>query len=255
MGILNLSPDSFYDGKKNITDSFLEEKLKNFIYSDILDIGAESTKPFSNPVSVEEEIKRLSVFIDIKKNTDKILSIDSYKYNVIKYALDNGFHIINDISGGGDRNRNMGLAADYNVPIVIMHMQGTPETMQVKPKYNNLIDDILNFFEIKIKSMKDDFNLSDNQIIIDPGIGFGKSREDNYSIIDNIYKFKKFGFPVLIGLSRKSFLSINRDEPKDRKIISLQMQSIALYNGADCIRTHDVNDTYNSLRIIDRFKK
>lgn len=255
MGILNLSPDSFYDGKKNITDSFLEEKLKNFIYSDILDIGAESTKPFSNPVSVEEEIKRLSVFIDIKKNTDKILSIDSYKYNVIKYALDNGFHIINDISGGGDKNRNMGLAADYNVPIVIMHMQGTPETMQVKPKYNNLIDDILNFFEIKIKSMKDDFNLSDNQIIIDPGIGFGKSREDNYSIIDNIYKFKKFGFPVLIGLSRKSFLSINRDEPKDRKIISLQMQSIALYNGADCIRTHDVNDTYNSLRIIDRFKK
>ena len=255
MGILNLSPDSFYDGEKNITHSFLEEKLKQNIYSDIIDIGAESSRPFSDPVSVKDEIERLSVFVDMKKNTDKILSIDSYKYDVIKYALDNGFHIINDISGGGDRNCNMGLAADYNVPIVIMHMQGTPKTMQVKPKYKNLIDDMLNFFEIKIKAMKDDFNLSDNQIILDPGIGFGKSREDNYSIIDNIYKFKKFGFPVLIGLSRNSFLSINDDKPKDRKITSLQMQSIALYNGADCIRTHDVNDTYNSLRIIDRFKK
>ena len=146
MGILNLTPDSFYDGKKNITHSFLEQKLEEFIYSDIIDIGAESSRPFSAPVSVEEEIKRLSFFIDIKKNTDKILSIDSYKYDVIKYALDNGFHIINDISGGGYENCNMGLAADYNVPIIIMHMQGTPKTMQVQPKYNNLIDDIFNFF-------------------------------------------------------------------------------------------------------------
>ena len=103
--------------------------------------------------------------------------------------------------------------------------------------------------------MKDDFNLSDQQIIIDPGIGFGKTKEDNYSIIANIERFKELGFPVLIGLSRKSFLSIDNDKPKDRKMASLEIQAIALYNGADRIRTHDVNDTYHSLRIIDRFKK
>ncbi len=255
MGVLNLAPDSFYDGEKNITPFFLKEKLKNFKYSDIIDVGAESTRPFSEPISIEEEIQRLSIFVKIKKDIDKILSVDSYKYDVIKYALDNGFNIINDISGGGDDNCNISLAADYNVPIIIMHMQGMPKTMQIKPKYNNLIDDILNFFEIKIKIMKDDFNLSDNQIIIDPGIGFGKSAQDNYSIINNIGEFKALGFPVLIGLSRKSFLSIGDDHPKDRKMVSLQMQSIALYNGADYIRTHDIKDTYDSLRIIDRLKK
>ena len=255
MGILNLTPDSFYDGNKNITDSFLKEKIKMCRYSDIIDVGAESTRPFSSAISAEEEIKRLSAFINIKDTVDKILSIDSYKYDVIKYALDNGFDIINDISGGGEKNSNISLAADYNVPIIIMHMQGDPKTMQVKPKYNNIIDDIMFFFEDKIKIMKDDFNLSDQQIIIDPGIGFGKTKEDNYSIIANIGRFKELGFPVLIGLSRKSFLSIDNDKPKDRKMASLEIQSIALYNGADCIRTHDVNDTYHSLRIIDRFKK
>ena len=248
MGILNLTPDSFYDGEKKITSSFLKNKLKTFLYSDIIDVGAESSRPFSEPVSVKEEIKRLSLFIKVKNDTDKILSIDSYKYDVIKYALDNGFNIINDISGGGEQNCNIALAAEYNVPIVIMHMQGTPKTMQVQPQYENLIDDILCFFENKIKIMKDEFNLSDNQIIIDPGIGFGKTKEDNYFIIDNISSFKQFGFPVLIGLSRKSFLAKGNDMPKDRKVASLAMQLIAVSNGADCIRTHDIQETYDSFK-------
>ena len=174
---------------------------------------------------------------------------------MIKYALDQNFDIINDISGGGKNNRNIRLAAEYGVPIIIMHMQGNPKTMQIKPKYENLIDNLLYFFSSKIEIMKNEFNLSDEQIIIDPGIGFGKSMEDNYSIIDNIYQFKKLGFHVLIGLSRKSFLSIDNNLPEERKAASLQMQSIAMYNGADYIRTHDVCDTYQSVRIIDRFKK
>ena len=113
MGILNLTPDSFYDGKKNITSSYLKKKLKTFMYSDIIDVGAESSRPFSEPISIKEEIKRLSLFIKVKNDTDKILSIDSYKYDVIKYALDNGFNIINDISGGGEQNCNIALAAEY----------------------------------------------------------------------------------------------------------------------------------------------
>ena len=249
MGILNLTPDSFYDGVKNLDLISLKEKIKKNQYADIIDIGAESTRPFSNSITVKEEIERLSMFIDIKDDITlkQKLSIDSYKYDVIKYALDEGFDIINDISGGGNDNCNISLAAEYGVPIIIMHMQGDPKTMQVKPKYDHLIDDILSFFNSKIEIMKNEFNLLDEQIIIDPGIGFGKSVEDNYSIIDNIYRFKKLGFPVLVGLSRKSFLSIDDDLPQQRKSISLQMQSIAMYNGADYIRTHDIEETYKNL--------
>lgn len=257
MGILNLTPDSFYDGDENLDLTSLKQKINKNQYADILDIGAESTRPFSESITVKEEIERLSVFMDIKDDIklEQKLSIDSYKYDVIKYALDQNFDIINDISGGGKNNRNISLAAEYGVPIIIMHMQGNPKTMQIKPKYENLIDNLLYFFSSKIEIMKNEFNLSDEQIIIDPGIGFGKSMEDNYSIIDNIYQFKKLGFHVLIGLSRKSFLSIDNNLPEERKAASLQMQSIAMYNGADYIRTHDVCDTYQSVRIIDRFKK
>ena len=247
MAILNLTPDSFYDGCKNITNEFLQKKIQSFKYSDIIDVGAESSRPFSNPISYDEEIKRLSIFIDIVESIKKPLSIDSYKPEVIKYALNHGFNIINDISGGGIDNSNIKLASIYNVPIIIMHMQGTPKTMQIKPEYNNIIDDIMFFFEKKIEIMKNEFHLKDDQIIIDPGIGFGKSKEDNYLILDNISKFKTLGYPVLIGLSRKSFLAINNNGPKNRKRVSLAAQSVAIANGADYIRTHDVEETYKQL--------
>tara|TARA_Y100001970_G_scaffold42776_1_gene53264 strand:- start:46843 stop:47586 length:744 start_codon:yes stop_codon:yes gene_type:complete len=247
MGILNLTPDSFYDGNPNINSNFLKDKLETFKYADIIDVGAESTRPFSDAISIDEEINRLSVFMEIKDTINKVLSIDSYKPEVIKYALNNGFNIINDISGGGDDNANIQLASEYNVPIIIMHMQGKPKTMQLEPKYDNVIDDIMVFFESKIDIMKNEFQLNDEQIIIDPGIGFGKTKEDNYLILDNVKKFKSLGFPVLIGLSRKSFLAVGDDKPEDRKSASLAAQSIAISNGADCIRTHDIEETYKTL--------
>jgi len=247
MGILNLTPDSFYDGNSNIDTPFLKKKIQNFKYANMIDVGAESTRPFSNAISADEEINRLSIFMDMKDNVNKILSIDSYKPEVIKYALDRGFHIINDISGGGEDNANIKLAAKYDVPIIIMHMQGKPKTMQLEPKYDNVIDNIISFFENKIDIMKNEFQLKDEHIIIDPGIGFGKTKKDNYLILDNIGKFKQLGFPVLIGLSRKSFLGIRKDKPEDRKTASLAAQSIAISNGADCIRTHDVEETYKTL--------
>ena len=247
MGILNLTPDSFYDGNSNIDIPFLKKKIQHFKYADMIDVGAESTRPFSDVISVDEEINRLSIFMDMKDNLNKTLSIDSYKPEVIKYALDRGFHIINDISGGGEHNVNIKLASEYDVPIIIMHMQGKPKTMQLEPKYDNVIDDIISFFENKIDIMKNEFQLKDEQIIIDPGIGFGKTKEDNYLILENVGKFKQLGFPVLIGLSRKSFLAIGDDKPEDRKSASLAAQSIAISNGADCIRTHDVEETYKTL--------
>jgi len=247
MGILNLTPDSFYDGNLNITSNFLKDKLEAFKYADIIDVGAESTRPFSDAISIDDEINRLSLFMAIKDSVNKVLSIDSYKPEVIKYALNNGFDIINDISGGGVDNANIQLASEYNVPIIIMHMQGKPKTMQLEPKYDNVIDDIMIFFENKIDLMKNEFQLKDEQIIIDPGIGFGKTKEDNYLILDNVAKFKSLGFPVLIGLSRKSFLAVGDDKPEDRKSASLAAQSVAISNGTDCIRTHDIEETYKSL--------
>ena len=247
MGILNLTPDSFYDGNPNINSNFLKDKLDTFKYADIIDVGAESTRPFSDAISIDEEINRLSVFMDIKDTINKVLSIDSYKPEVIKYALNNGFDIINDISGGGNDNANIQLASEYNVPIIIMHMQGKPKTMQLEPKYDNVIDDIMSFFESKIDIMKNEFQLNDEQIIIDPGIGFGKTKEDNYLILDNVKKIKSLGFPILIGLSRKSFLAVGDDKPEDRKSASLAAQSIAISNGADYIRTHDIEETYKNL--------
>ena len=247
MGILNLTPDSFYDGNSNIDIPFLKKKIQHFKYADMIDVGAESTRPFSDTISVDEEINRLSIFMDMKDNINKTLSIDSYKPEVIKYALDKGFHIINDISGGGEYNANIKLASEYDVPIIVMHMKGKPKTMQLEPKYDNVIDDIISFFENKIEIMKNEFQLKDEQIIIDPGIGFGKTKEDNYLILENVGKFKKLGFPVLIGLSRKSFLAVGDDKPEDRKSASLAAQSVAISNGVDCIRTHDVEETYHSL--------
>ena len=254
MGIINLTPDSFYDGVKKINSKFIKDKLKTLKYADIIDVGAESTRPFSKPILPQIEIKRLDTFLHNANGLKQLLSIDSYKPEVIEYALRNGFNIINDISGGGEHNSNIKLAADYNVPIIIMHMQGNPENMQINPRYNNIIDEILQYFEIKIDVMKNEFNLDDNQIILDPGIGFGKTKKDNYTIINNINKFKSLGFPVLIGLSRKSFLSFDNDKPKDRKYSSITAQLISSINGADCIRTHDVREAYLSLRTLGRFK-
>ena len=204
MGILNLTPDSFYDGNSNIDVPYLNKKIHTFKYADMIDVGAESTRPFSDVISVDKEINRLSMFMDMKDNINKPLSIDSYKPEVIKYALDRGFH-------------------------------------------DNVIDDIISFFENKIDIMKNEFQLKNEQIIIDPGIGFGKTKEDNYLILENVGKFKELGFPVLIGLSRKSFLAVGDDKPEDRKSASLAAQSIAISNGADCIRTHDVEETYKTL--------
>ena len=251
MGILNLTPDSFYDGNKYFNKENIS--YEDFNYADIVDIGCESTRPGSLSITLEEELVRLKK-IDLDNCfINKKLSIDSTKYNVIEFALENGFKMINDISGGGENNINMTLALKYNVPIVLMHMQGNPMNMQYNPKYKNIIDDLLLFFDKKINfGLK--IGLKKEQIIIDPGIGFGKKISDNDLIIRNLGKFKKLGCPILIGISRKSFLCFNNDVPKDRLETSLSVMSLAVNNGADIVRVHDILYTHKVLSIIDRIK-
>ncbi len=251
MGIINLTPDSFYDGDNKLDSIKINNKINQVKNAHIVDIGAESTRPGSRPITVSDEINRLKQ-LDVELLKNKYISIDSYKYNVIKYALDNGFNMINDITGGGINNSNIDLAIEYNVPIIIMHMKGNPENMQLNTKYNNLIDNIMSFFDDKINyALKE--GLNEKNIILDPGLGFGKSVLHNYQIIENINKLKTKGYPILLGISRKSFLDDN-DKPSDRLYSSLAVLAIAAFNGADIFRVHDVKESFKILNIMNRFK-
>jgi dihydropteroate synthase len=161
--------------------------------------------------------------------------------------------MINDISGGGNKFINIDMAKEYNVPICLMHMKGIPKNMQKRPSYKNIIEEIKFFFSERLEyALK--IGLKESKIILDPGIGFGKTVEDNYKIISNIAVFKSLGFKLLIGLSRKSFLKYNNNLPKDRLLSSIALQAICVSKGVDIIRTHDVDETYDSLTFINKLE-
>ena len=249
MGILNITPDSFYDGNKYF-DSDLNKKFSELDKCDIIDIGAESSRPGANPVLEQDEQKRISKSFKFLDNKAKYYSIDTYKPSVASFCIENGFNMINDIKGGSSREM-FDVASNYKVPIILMHMQGNPISMQEEPKYDNIIDDLKYFFEKRINAaIKHGVNLKN--IIIDPGIGFGKTIEQNDQIINSISKFKDFGLPILIGLSRKSFLTYESNKPQDRLESSLAVSALAINNGADIIRVHDIEKTIEVFSIIDR---
>ena len=254
MGVLNLTPDSFYDGNTKLFSDIdlLNDKIDFFKYADIIDIGCESSRPGANSISIKEELKRLSVLNKIRiKN--KILSIDSYKPEIIEYCLNKGFSIINDITGGGHNFENINLAKKYSSKIVLMHMQGKPNNMQKNPKYSNIIDELIDFFIERIDYCKN-IGVNLNDVIIDPGIGFGKTVKNNDDILINLKEFKFLECKILIGASRKSFLSINGDSPEDRLFQTIGVHALSAYNGADILRVHDVEETYKMLKTIDRIK-
>ena len=253
MGILNITPDSFYESSRSIDLEVFKSNVEKIIKSDIIDVGAESTRPKSNPLSVSEEMNRLEmVFQNMELFKNKILSIDTYKPAVAREALLNGFHIINDIYGGANDDM-LHLASELDAKIILMHIKGNPKTMQDNTYYDNIIDDIMHYFELRIeKAIHKGINKDD--IIIDPGIGFGKSLSDNYKIINNIDRFKEAGFNVMIGTSRKSFLSINNDNPSDRLLSTIAANAIALLKGVDVIRVHDVDEHIALREIINNFK-
>ncbi len=211
MGILNVTPDSFSDGgqyfKKNTAIEHALEMVKNG--ADIIDIGGESTRPFSDPVSLDEEISRVIPVIEgIRKKSDVCISIDTTKSIVASMALDVGASIINDISAMEIDPLMADVAVKFDCPLIIMHMKGTPKNMQDNPQYESLIPDIKDYLVDRI-----DFAISKGvnrkKIIIDPGIGFGKTVENNFEIINNLNHFVELNFPVLLGASRKSFIGIS----------------------------------------------
>ena len=248
MGILNGTPDSFY---KNSRIDNINSIRDDYKYADILDVGFESTRPGAASISINEELSRLEDFLENHiKTLHHRYSIDTYKPEIAKIAINNGFSLINDITGAKS-GKMFEVASEYKCPIVIMHMQGVPQSMQENPYYENIIDELLYYFENRIKIALD-YGLDISQIILDPGIGFGKRVIDNDKIINNISKLKKLGFPILIGLSRNSFLRINNDTAEERLPATIGVTALAINNGADIIRTHDIKDVYRMSKIVNR---
>jgi len=260
MGILNATPDSFSDGGDftNIDTAIkhVEQMLKDG--ADFIDIGGESTRPGAENVSVDEELRRVIPLITLIKREfpDSFVSIDTYKAKVAEEALIHGADIINDISALKFDNNMFDLLIKYKVPAILMHIKGTPSNMQVNPTYHNLINEISNYFR-EIILYVEDHGGDPSNLIIDPGIGFGKTFTHNLEILNRLKEFKSFGLPILIGTSRKSFIGkiLNRPTPKDRINGSIASACIASSNGAKIIRTHDVQQSVEALKIVDSIRK
>ena len=243
MGILNVTPDSFSDGGKfneiNLAIEYALEMIESG--ADIIDIGGESSRPGAAEVSVDEEIKRTIPTIQkiIKEKPNAIISIDTTKPEVAEAALENGASIINDISALSD-SRMIDVVKKHDATLVVMHMQGKPRTMQDNPSYNNVVEEVFNYLETKIKFVKEN---GVNSIIVDPGIGFGKSVNHNYELLRNLTNFQNLETPLLIGVSRKSLIgkSLNLDV-SERDIATVILETDAVIKGAKIIRTHNVKN-------------
>ncbi len=265
MGILNATPDSFSDGGKfNTFETAINQGIKLVEGgAHILDIGGESSRPFATPVSEQEELDRVIPIIESLSKKIKIpISIDTVKSGVAKEALDAGAAIINDISAFEKDPAMAELAAQRNVPVVLMHMRGTPETMQVNPNYDDLMLEITQYLELRAAYAMEK-GIQKNNIILDPGIGFGKTIDHNLVLINHLEKITALGFPVLMGPSRKSFIQniLNKNEtppigPDNIKTEYGTMAAVAasVLNGAHIVRVHDVEKINPFIRIIDSIR-
>ena len=254
MGILNITPDSFSDGGKFLDK---DQAVKHAIQmqkdgADIIDIGAESTRPGADPVPKQEELDRLIPIIEfLKKEVDIPVSVDTYKSDVAEEALKNGANIINDISGLRFDPEMKNVLAKYNVPVILMHIKGEPKNMQTNPEYENLMDEIYEYLADSI-NLAETAGIKKENIVVDPGIGFGKRLMDNYEIIKRLSEFNSLGCPVLIGPSRKSFIGKVLDLPPQQRLEGTAAAiTVAIQNGAHIIRVHDVKEMARVCRIGD----
>jgi dihydropteroate synthase len=262
MGILNVTPDSFSDGGKNFSvDDAIDHAISMVKDgADIIDIGGESTRPGAANVSLEEEADRVMPVIEQLVNTvDVPLSIDTYKTKIAQRALDAGANMINDITALQGDKLMASAIAEYEVPVCLMHMKGNPRNMQIDPKYDDVVEEIKLF--LKERAEYAIFcDIKKENIIVDPGLGFGKRTgrgiEDNCEILGRLAEFKDLGYPILIGPSRKTFIGniCGGDSPlpvSERLEGSLAATCLAIANGADIVRVHDVKETRKCVDIVD----
>ena len=257
MGILNVTPDSFSDGGKFCKlDKAIEYSLELINQGvDIIDVGGESTRHGSNPISVDDEIDRVIPVIKGIRSVSSIpISIDTYKSEVAKEALKSGANIVNDISGLNFDLKMIDIVKEFNVPIIIMLIKGTAKNMQQNPQYDNIIDEIVYYFEKQINLCLD-HGIPKSHIILDPGIGFGKQLNDNFILIRELNTFANLGYPILIGPSRKSFIGLTLDLPVEERLEGTAAAITAsIINGARIIRVHDVLEMKRVQIISDKIK-
>lgn len=257
MGVLNVTPDSFYDGGKYFDIENAVERAKEIEKegADIIDVGGESTRPFSKRVDAKEEMKRVLPVIEEIKNEIKIpVSIDTYKAEVAEKAIEKGADMINDVMALHGKNM-ADVVKEYGVPVCIMHMKGNPENMQKIASYEDVVEEIYQFLKERIEFAVS-YGIDESKIIVDPGIGFGKRTgkgiEDNCEIISRLMEIKSIGKPLLIGISRKTFIGNITSSPVNERLEgSLGAEAIAIANGADIIRCHDVHATKKMAMIVD----
>ncbi|MGE5365046.1 MAG: dihydropteroate synthase [Bacteroidota bacterium] len=256
MGILNVTPDSFSDGGKYFDRSLAVTHALEMLDqgADIIDIGGETTKPGSEPVPAEEELNRVVPVLEelLSKRPDAVVSVDTTKKQVAGEVLKRGAKIINDISALTFEPGMAEVIREYNASVVLMHIKGTPRDMQNKPFYENTIQEISDFLSDRINFARSN---GIEGIIVDPGIGFGKRISDNFEILSDLQKFRKLGYPVLIGLSRKSFLgkTLNIDV-SSRDTATAVAEAFCMWNGADIIRTHNVANAVQTVKLLDHLE-
>jgi len=257
MGVLNVTPDSFSDGGEFFDpEKAVGHGLKMAANgAAIIDVGGESTRPGSDSVSADEQIKRVVPVIKaLCEKTDVPVSIDTYKFEVAKAAVEAGAAVINDITALSDE-RMGNLAAERRVPVVLMHMQGTPATMQIEPKYDDVVGEVLEFLLGRAKRAGK-FGISKDMIFIDPGIGFGKTAEHNLSLLRNIDKFVAAGYRVLVGTSRKRFIGeiTGKEKPAERIFGTAATVALCAAAGVSIIRVHDVAEMVDVVKVADKLK-
>jgi dihydropteroate synthase len=254
MGVINVTPDSFSDpglslDKEGAVKKGLDLEKQG---ADILDIGGESTRPGSDPVSIAEELKRIiPVITELRKRTKVLISVDTTKAKVAEEALAAGADIINDISAFRFDDRMPLLASDTGAPVVLMHMKGVPKTMQVNPYYEDLYQEIRCFLEERIATATA-YGIKREKIIVDPGIGFGKSLEHNLAIINNLDFLKDIDRPILVGISRKSFIGkILNLPPQERAEGTIASAVLSVLKGAHILRVHDVEKVKRAITVVE----
>jgi dihydropteroate synthase len=254
MGILNLTPDSFFDGGRYPGISFQLKHVEQMLSDGaaLIDVGAVSTRPGATETGQEEELERLLPVLDAIKREfpDCIVSVDTFRPGVAKAAAEHGAGMINDIYGGRFGQGMIELAASLKIPYILMHMKGTPATMQHDPHYSDVVAEVYYFFEHQLAHCRE-AGLS--QVIIDPGFGFGKTVEHNFALLEGLNRFKSLGTPILAGLSRKSMINrVLNTTPGQALNGTTVLNTVALMKGADILRVHDVKEAVEAVMLINR---
>ena len=258
MGILNVTPDSFYAGSRMQTETQIATRVEQMLEegADMIDIGAYSSRPGAADISVQEEMDRLRAGLRIvrRMHPDAIVSVDTFRAAVACMCVEEyGVAIVNDISGGEMDKDMFPTVARLGVPYVLMHMQGTPQNMQQQPHYDSLLGDIFRYFARKVQQLRD---LGAKDIVLDPGFGFGKTLEHNYELLAHLEDFRVFGLPLLVGVSRKSMVyNLLGATPAEALNGTTAVNTVCLMKGADILRVHDVRQAVEAVKIITKMKE